>query len=89
MTLPIKECETIIQQIQNTSINATTTAKRVLSLIDLTNLSENDKPEDITNLCREAKTAKGNVAAICIFSKFIDFQHSKQQKYSSLVVYEI
>ncbi len=51
-------------------------ARKVLGLIDLTSLNDNDNPEKITNLCKNANSKFGNVPAICIYSRFI--QHAKE-----------
>ncbi len=42
-------------------------AKIILPLIDLTSLKGNEKSDDIINLCRQAQTEFGNVAAICVY----------------------
>ena len=54
-------------------------AQQILSLIDLTTLNNNDTDKTITNLCKNAQTNFGNVAAICIFSQFIPLAHSQLQ----------
>ena len=46
-------------------------AKKILSLIDLTSLNKDDTEEKITDLCRQAKTKYGSVAAVCFYPKFI------------------
>ncbi|MGI9596697.1 MAG: deoxyribose-phosphate aldolase [Acidimicrobiales bacterium] len=46
-------------------------AQRVLSLIDLTSLGENDRPETVDALCDEAVTPYGPVAAVCIWPRFV------------------
>jgi len=46
-------------------------AKRILPLIDLTNLDETASENQIVNLCQQAITPQGAVAAICIYPKFI------------------
>jgi deoxyribose-phosphate aldolase len=48
-------------------------AKKILSLIDLTSLNDNDTNENIKSLCDNAITPYGKVAAICIYSRFIPF----------------
>lgn len=47
------------------------TASRALGLIDLTNLNDDCTAEDIDALCAQAKTPFGNVAAICIWPRFV------------------
>lgn len=47
------------------------TAKLAISLMDLTSLTDQETPQDIENLCQQAKSQGGNTAAICIFPRFI------------------
>lgn len=46
-------------------------AQRALEMMDLTSLTDSESAEDIITLCQNAKSAKGNTAAICIFPRFI------------------
>ena len=48
-----------------------TYAQRALEMMDLTTLTDNESAEDIIALCQNAKSLKGNTAAICIFPRFI------------------
>lgn len=54
-------------------------AKKVLGLIDLTTLNDNDTNQSIIDLCSKATTKFGNVPAICIYSRFIKEAHSLLQ----------
>jgi len=47
------------------------TAGRALRLLDLTNLNDDCREEDIAALCRKASGAAGNVAAVCIWPRFV------------------
>ncbi len=47
------------------------TAKRALSLLDLTLLGDNDDAAAVSTLCAKAATKYGNVAAICVWPKFV------------------
>ena len=47
------------------------TAARALPLVDLTNLNEDCSEADIEALCRRAVTPHGNVAAVCIWPRFV------------------
>jgi len=47
-------------------------AKRILPLIDLTSLNDNDDDEVIEKLCKQAVTPQGEVAAVCVYSKFVE-----------------
>ncbi len=48
-------------------------AKRVLGLVDLTNLNDSCTQEDISQLCMRAVSAYGSVAAICIWPEFVAY----------------
>ncbi|AJC48224.1 deoxyribose-phosphate aldolase [Allofrancisella guangzhouensis] len=45
--------------------------QKIVSLIDLTQLGEDDTEQQIINLCLKAKNSFGTVAAICIYKQFI------------------
>jgi deoxyribose-phosphate aldolase len=49
----------------------TTPALKILSLIDLTSLNDNDNDTAIATLCEKAKTQYGLVPAVCIYSRYI------------------
>ncbi len=44
---------------------------RLISMIDLTSLEDDDTPEKIADLCRAALTPVGPVAAVCVFPRFV------------------
>lgn len=46
-------------------------ALQILGLIDLTSLNDDDNEDKIIKLCNIAHTTYGDVAAICIYSRFI------------------
>lgn len=46
-------------------------AQHALNLMDLTLLNDDDTDEKVKILCHQAKTARGNTAAICIYPRFI------------------
>ena len=48
-----------------------TVAKRALSLMDLTSLTDTETDQDIIDLCKQANSPAGETAAICIFPRFI------------------
>lgn len=52
----------------------------VIQLLDLTSLNEDDDENTITKLCERANTSKGNIAAICIYPKFVKTAHELLQK---------
>ncbi len=46
-------------------------ARKVLALLDLTNLNETDGEAEIRQLCARAISPAGSVAAVCIFPRFV------------------
>ncbi|WP_147819444.1 deoxyribose-phosphate aldolase [Salidesulfovibrio onnuriiensis] len=48
-----------------------TYALRALASMDLTSLGLDDTEEKIADLCRKAVTPKGNVAAVCVYDKYV------------------
>lgn len=44
---------------------------RIISMIDLTSLNEDDTEDDVGALCEKAVTVKGPVAAVCIMPAFV------------------
>jgi deoxyribose-phosphate aldolase len=46
-------------------------AKRALSLLDLTNLNDPCTEQDVADLCQRAVTPHGDVAALCIWPKWV------------------
>ena len=47
-------------------------ARRILGLIDLTNLEDSCTKDDIRALAAKAETPHGNVAALCVWPDFVD-----------------
>ena len=46
-------------------------AKKLIGLLDLTTLNDNDTNETVEKLCKKAHTPYGNVASVCIYPQFI------------------
>ncbi len=46
-------------------------AARVLPLLDLTSLGDDDTPADIERLCANAPTPAGPVASVCVWPRFV------------------
>ena len=46
-------------------------ARLALQCLDLTSLNDGDTPSDIDALCRRAQTRFGNVAAVCVWPRFV------------------
>ncbi|MBI5448451.1 MAG: deoxyribose-phosphate aldolase [Gammaproteobacteria bacterium] len=51
-------------------------AERLIPYIDYTNLDEQATTTDIETLCRQATTPKGNVAAVCVFPRYVAQCHT-------------
>lgn len=45
--------------------------QKIVSLMDLTQLGENDTDDDILELCSKAQNSLGSVAALCVYKQFI------------------
>lgn len=56
-------------------------AHALLRLLDLTSLNENDTEYSIDSLCQQAFTPYGNVAAVCVWPKFVT--HAKRLLHGS------
>jgi len=54
-----------------TSADPVTVARRVLPLLDLTSLGEDDQPADIDRLCADAQSPAGPVASVCVWPRFV------------------
>lgn len=52
-------------------------AARALRLLDLTNLNDDCRDEDVEDLCRRASNAAGNVAAVCVWPRFVALCHDR------------
>ncbi|MFV0626229.1 MAG: deoxyribose-phosphate aldolase [Alphaproteobacteria bacterium] len=50
-----------------------TAAKLAIRLLDLTSLNKDDNEARIEALCKRATTPYGNVAAVCVYPRFIPF----------------
>ncbi|MFM7870517.1 MAG: deoxyribose-phosphate aldolase [Actinomycetota bacterium] len=46
-------------------------ARRILSLLDLTNLQDDCTADDVVELCRRAQGPHGQVAAVCVWPRFV------------------
>jgi len=46
-------------------------ARTALACLDLTSLNDGDTAADIDALCRRARTAHGDVAAVCVWPRFV------------------
>jgi deoxyribose-phosphate aldolase len=53
-------------------VTTQSSAQRVLSLIDLTNLNDDCTEEDVVELCSRAQGEFGNTAAVCVWPRFVD-----------------
>ena len=55
-------------------------ALRALKLMDLTTLNDNDTDEVVIALCKNAKTAVGNTAAVCIYPRFVPIAKRSEER---------
>ncbi len=55
----------------NSDPRASSQAARILPLLDLTSLGDDDVPADITRLCQAATTTHGSVASVCVWPRFV------------------
>ncbi|WP_432454452.1 MULTISPECIES: deoxyribose-phosphate aldolase [unclassified Agarivorans] len=55
------------------SQSLTVVAQQALSLMDLTTLNDDDTRASVAALCAQASSAQGQVAAVCIYPRFIPF----------------
>lgn len=53
------------------------TAKALIACLDLTDLGDDCTEADVAALCRQAATPHGNVAAICIWPRFLPFARDR------------
>lgn len=58
-------------------------ARQILQLIDLTSLNLNDTPESMADLCRQANTPFGAVAALCVYPTFLHLCQTQLAKQNS------
>lgn len=57
-------------------------ARKALSLMDLTSLNDNDSDAVIQALCQQANTPEGHPAAVCVYPKFIKTAKAELAKLS-------
>ncbi|PKR54270.1 deoxyribose-phosphate aldolase [Thalassospira marina] len=62
----------IIETATKLAIANEASAKRAISVLDLTSLNDDDTIEKIEALCQRAQTPAGNTAAICVYAPFIE-----------------
>jgi deoxyribose-phosphate aldolase len=53
------------------TLSPTDAARLALQCLDLTSLNDGDTPADIDALCQRAQTPFGNVAAVCVWPRFV------------------
>ncbi|WP_102782713.1 deoxyribose-phosphate aldolase [Thalassospira sp. GB04J01] len=62
----------VIKMAAKKAVSDAETARRAISVLDLTSLNDDDTPEVIEALCKRAQTPAGNTAAVCVFSPFVE-----------------
>lgn len=55
----------------DTPSDVSSDARRILGLLDLTDLGDSCTVDDVESLCRRAVTPHGSVAAVCIWPRFV------------------
>jgi deoxyribose-phosphate aldolase len=78
--MPDKEClmfdpNTVSEMIaaaSNKAMADADTARRAISVLDLTSLNDDDDQHVIEALCKRAQTPVGNTAAVCVYAPFIE-----------------
>lgn len=68
----IKKIPETIEVAEKSVIVNEETAKRAISVLDLTSLNDDDTTETIEALCAKAQTPVGNTAAVCVYAPFIE-----------------
>lgn len=62
----------VIANAEKKAVANAKTARRAISVLDLTSLNDDDTSEIIEALCNRAQTPVGNTAAVCVFAPFIE-----------------
>ena len=62
----------VIARAENKAVANAETARRAISVLDLTSLNDDDTPEIIEALCKRAQTPAGNTAAVCVYAPFVE-----------------
>ncbi|WP_417805431.1 deoxyribose-phosphate aldolase [Thalassospira lucentensis] len=62
----------VLARAENKAIANAETARRAISVLDLTSLNDDDTPEIIEALCKRAQTPAGNTAAVCVYAPFVE-----------------
>ncbi|MEQ5774181.1 deoxyribose-phosphate aldolase [Thalassospira sp. NFXS8] len=68
----IKKISETIEEAQKRVLVNEATAKRAISVLDLTSLNDDDTNETIEALCATAQTPAGNTAAVCVYAPFVE-----------------
>ena len=63
-----------------------TAAKIIIRCLDLTSLNNNDNEAKIIKLCQRAQTPYGNVAAVCVYPKFVKLCNEVLPKNSNIAI---
>lgn len=67
-----KNVSDVIAAAQEKAVADANTARRAISMLDLTSLNDSDTPEVIEALCKRAQTPVGNTAAVCVYAPFVE-----------------
>lgn len=67
-----KAVSTVINAAKQKAVADPDTARRAISVLDLTSLNDDDNEHVIEALCKRAQTPAGNTAAVCVYPPFIE-----------------
>ncbi|CAM3314153.1 deoxyribose-phosphate aldolase [Thalassospira profundimaris] len=67
-----KTVSEVISVAKNKAVPDAETARRAISVLDLTSLNDDDNEQVIEALCKRAQTPEGNTAAVCVYAPFIE-----------------
>ncbi len=67
-----KAVSTVINAAKQKAVADPDTARRAISVLDLTSLNDDDNEHVIEALCKRAQTPVGNTAAVCVYPPFIE-----------------
>ncbi len=68
----LKGLQATIQKLDDVTVDQEDVAT-LLSCLDLTNLDENATLDEISALCEKSETPMGNVAAVCVFPRYVEY----------------
>ncbi|MCC9622829.1 deoxyribose-phosphate aldolase [Thalassospira sp. MA62] len=67
-----KTVDDVIKAARAKAVADPDTARRAISMLDLTSLNDDDNADVIEKLCQRAQTPVGNTAAVCVYAPFVE-----------------